>query len=136
MRRAVALAFAAAALCACASGSAGTSATGTALTVTYWADGANTAQRVQWTLRCNPPRGTLARAANACRKLATGGARLFAPVPKNVACTEIYGGPQVARVVGTVKGVRVWASLSRTNGCQISRWERLSPWLLPAGGAH
>jgi hypothetical protein len=136
MRRAVALVFAAAALCACASGSAGTTATGTALTVTYWEDGARTADRVQWTLRCNPPRGTLARAATACRKLATGGARLFAPVPKNVACTEIYGGPQVARVVGTVKGVRVWASLSRTNGCQIARWERLSPWLLPAGGVR
>jgi hypothetical protein len=134
MRGAVALAFAAAALCACASGSAGTSATGTALTVTYWADGANTAQRVQWTLRCNPPRGTLGRAATACRKLANGGARLFAGVPKDVACIQIYGGPQVARVVGAVKGVRVWASLSRTDGCQISRWDRLSPWLLPAGG--
>ncbi len=134
MRGAVALAFAAAALCACASGSAGTSATGTALTVTYWADGANTAARVQWTLRCNPPRGTLRRAATACRKLTTGGARLFAGVPQDVACTEIYGGPQVARVVGRVKGTRVWASLSRTNGCQIARWNRLSPWLLPAGG--
>ena len=136
MRGAVALAFAAAALCACASGSAGTSATGTALTVTYWEDGAKTADRVQWTLRCNPARGTLARAVNACRKLADGGARLFAPVPKDVACTEIYGGPQVARVVGSVKGDRIWASLSRTNGCQISRWERLSPWLLPSGGAR
>lgn len=136
MRGAVAIAFAAAALGACASGSAGTSATGTALTVTYWEDGARTADRVQWTLRCNPPRGTLARAANACRRLAIGGARLFAPISNDAVCTEIYGGPQVARVVGAVKGVRVWASLSRTNGCQIARWERLSPWLLPAGGVR
>src|SRR5688500_18453998 len=127
MRGAVALAFAAFALCACASGSAGTSATGTALTVTDWEDGANTADRVQWTLRCNPPRGTLGRPVTACRKLANGGAKLFAPVPRDVVCIQIYGGPQVARVVGTVKGIRVWASLSRTNGCQISRWDRLSP---------
>jgi hypothetical protein len=134
MRGAVALAFAAAALCACASGTAGTSATDTVLTVTYWEDGANKAERVQWTLRCNPPRGTLGRPAIACRKLAAGGAKLFAPVPDDAVCTEIYGGPQVARVVGTVKGKRVWANVSRTNGCQISRWDRLSPWLLPAGG--
>jgi hypothetical protein len=65
-----------------------------------------------------------------------GGTALFAPVPKNVACTEIYGGPQTARVIGAVKGNRVWASLSRTNGCEISRWDRLSPWLLPTGGAR
>jgi Subtilisin inhibitor-like len=136
MRGAVALAFAAAALCACAAGSAGTSATGTALTVTFWEDGAKTADRMQWTLRCNPPRGTLPRAPTACRKLAAGGAKLFAPVPDDAACTQIYGGPQVAKVVGTVKGVRVWARVNRTNGCQIERWERLSPWLLPAGSVR
>jgi hypothetical protein len=135
MRGAVALAFAAAALCACAPGSAGTTATGTALTVTYWGDGAQTADRVQWTLRCNPPRGTLGRAATACRKLANVGVRVFAPVGKNVGCTQIYGGPQVARVVGSVKGNRVWATFNRTDGCQISRWDRVSPWLLPTGGA-
>ena len=51
-----------------------------------------------------------------------------------MACTQIYGGPQMARVVGTIAGRRVWATFNRTDGCQISRWERLSPWLLPAGG--
>ena len=136
MRGAVALAFAAAALCACASGSAGTSATGTALTVAYWDDGAKRADRVQWTLRCNPPRGTLGRAATACKRLATGGIKFFAPVSRGVGCTQIYGGPQVARVIGSVKGNRVWASFSRTDGCQISRWDRVSPWLLPAGGVR
>ena len=50
-------------------------------------------------------------------------------------CTEIYGGPQTARVVGTLKGKRVWASFGRVNGCQISRWQGVSPWLLPPGGA-
>jgi hypothetical protein len=49
-------------------------------------------------------------------------------------CTEIYGGPQQARVVGTVKGQLVRATFSRTNGCEIARWQRISPWLVPPGG--
>jgi hypothetical protein len=49
-------------------------------------------------------------------------------------CTELYGGPQVALVVGSVQGRRVWARLQRRNGCEIARWSRVSPWLLPAGG--
>jgi hypothetical protein len=135
MRGAVSLALAVAALCACASGSAGTSQAATSLTISYWAEGPSTSPRVRWTLRCNPARGTLARPRVACRKLAAGGRRLFDGVPKNVACTQIYGGPQVARVVGVVRGVRVQAVLNRTDGCQIARWDRLSSWLLPAGGS-
>jgi hypothetical protein len=136
MRGLVGLAFGAVALAAGMTGSAGASpnASPTSLTVTFWSDGAKVSSRRQWTLRCAPPQGTLARPAVACRKLATGGTKLFAPTPKNVACTQIYGGPQVARVVGTVQGRRIWAKLSRTNGCEISRWDRLAPWLLPAGG--
>jgi hypothetical protein len=135
MRGLAGLALAAIALAACATGSATPQqASATSLTVTYWSQGPNVSKRQQWTLRCAPARGTLARPAVACRKLAAGGTKLFAPTPKNVACTEIYGGPQVAKVVGTVQGRRVWASLSRTNGCEISRWDRLSPWLLPSGG--
>jgi uncharacterized protein YceK len=133
MRVIAVLVLAVAALGTCASGSAGTSS-GTGLTVTYWEDSSRMADRTNWTLRCNPPRGTLARPAVACRRLAAAGVRLFAPLPRDVACTQIYGGPQMARVVGTIAGKRVWATFSRTDGCQISRWERLSPWLLPAGG--
>ena len=67
-------------------------------------------------------------------RLATGGVGLFAPTPRNIACTEIYGGPQRARIVGTVSGRRVWATFTRTNGCEIARWQRISPWLVPPGG--
>ena len=74
------------------------------------------------------------RPAVACRRLAAGGPKLFAPLPPNVVCTQIYGGPQKARVVGTVAGRRVRATFTRTDGCQISRWQALSPWLLPPGG--
>ena len=107
---------------------------GTALTVTYWENGANTSDRVTWTIRCNPARGTHPRPATACRRLEEGGWKLVAPVPASAICTEIYGGPQVARVVGVLQGRKVWARFSRENGCQISRWSRLSPWLFPAGG--
>ena len=87
-----------------------------------------------WTLRCDPARGTLARPARACARLAAGGPKLFAPLPPNAVCTEIYGGPQKARVVGVVDGKRVWSTFTRTNGCQIGRWQRISPWLVPPGG--
>jgi hypothetical protein len=113
----------------------------TALTITYWEKGLGSGvglpstDGVTWTLRCRPARGTLPRPGIACSRLAVGGWKLFAPVPKNVACTEIYGGPQVARISGLVNGKRVWATFSRTNGCNIARWNRISPWLLPRGGA-
>ncbi len=59
----------------------------------------------------------------------------FDPTPDDVACTEIYGGDDVARITGTVtvRGATrtVDASLSRVNGCEIDRWERLAS-LLPA----
>ena len=48
---------------------------------------------------------------------------------------QIYGGPQKAVVKGTIGGERIWSSFSRRNGCEIARWARFSPWLLPPGGA-
>jgi Subtilisin inhibitor-like len=124
----------AAALVACGSSSAAESASATSLTVTYWPNGKGANGKRTWTVACAPARGTLARPAFACRKLAAGGAKLFAPSNPYAACTQVYGGDQVARVVGTVKGQRVSTALSRRNGCEISRWARLSPWLLPPGG--
>jgi Subtilisin inhibitor-like len=114
--------------------SAGASAT-TALRVTYWKDSAVPTQSLTWTLRCNPPRGSLPQPVRACTRLAAGGAKLFAPLPMSVVCTEIYGGPQRARIMGTVNGRRIWATFARTNGCEIDRWQRISPWLVPPGGA-
>jgi hypothetical protein len=119
---------------AVAAGSQAGTSSSTSLRITYWKDSAKPAATVTWTLRCAPARGTLPRPAQACARLSTGGAKRFAPLPKNIVCTEIYGGPQRARVVGTVSGRRVWATFTRTNGCHIDRWQRLSPWLLPPGG--
>jgi hypothetical protein len=122
------------ALAVLAAGSAAGSSPRTALTVTYWEQGRAAGDKIVWTLACSPARGTLTHPGVACRRLAAGGRKLFAPVPKNVACTEIYGGPQEALVVGSVQGRRVWARFARRNGCEIARWSRISPWLLPPGG--
>jgi Subtilisin inhibitor-like len=119
---------------AVAAGATSTPASPTSLRITYWEDSAKPAESVTWTLRCDPARGSVAQPARACRKLAAGSVRLFAPTPKNAVCTEIYGGPQRARVVGTVNGKRIWATFTRSNGCEISRWQRISPWLVPPGG--
>lgn len=132
MRAPVLLAFGAIAIVGVTQALAVTSSE-TALRVTYWKNGNDAKATSTWTLRC-PRGGTLPRPAAACRRLARGGRTLFAPVPKNVVCTEIYGGPQKARVTGTVGGNRIWATFTRQNGCQIDRWNRLSPWLLPPGG--
>jgi Subtilisin inhibitor-like len=106
----------------------------TTLRITYWEDGSRTAANESWTLRCDPPRGTLPQPARACMRLASSRARVFAPTPQGMACTQIYGGPQKARVVGIVAGDRVWATFARADGCQIARWNRITPWLVPPGG--
>ena len=64
----------------------------------------------------------------------SGGRAPFAPLPPDTVCTEIYGGPQRARVTGLLDGRHVWATFTRSNGCHIARWAKLSPWLLPPGG--
>jgi hypothetical protein len=77
------------------------------------------------TLHCGPAGGTLPRAADACTRLAKLRAP-FAPVPTGMMCTQIYGGPQVARVKGTFRGHEVRATFNRRGGCEITRWNRVS----------
>jgi hypothetical protein len=133
MRAALSAVVVTGALIATVSALAGTSSE-TSLRITYWEDLAKPLARVTWTLRCDPAGGTLRRPARACTRLAAVGTEAFAPTPKNVVCTEIYGGPQKARIVGTVEGRRVWATFTRANGCEVERWSRISPWLVPPGG--
>jgi hypothetical protein len=60
----------------------------------------------------------------ACRRLAGLTAEQLAPVPAGTACTQIYGGPGVARVTGELRGRRVDARFELSNGCEIERWDR------------
>ena len=107
----------------------------TALRIVYVEDAKRPSERMRWSLRCDPVGGTLPRREAACHELSRVGWRAFAPVPADTACTEIFGGPQIAIVSGRVDGHRVWARLSRVDGCQIARWKRV-PSLLPAGGVR
>ena len=94
-----------------------------------------TTDRTQtWTLTCDPPGGDHPAPAAACGALA-GVRDPFAPLPADVVCTEVYGGPQTARITGTYRGARVDLALSRTDGCRIAQWDRLGPLLPgPVGG--
>ena len=90
------------------------------------------------TLTCNPDgtaegTGYLADVAGeACALIGTEAAvAAFAPVGDDVACTEEYGGDDVARLeITTVDGTTV-VELNRTNGCEIDRWNALQG-ILPA----
>ena len=95
----------------------------TSLHVTVWPHGPDGPKRA-WTLRCTPVAGTLPHRAAACRRLLRM-TRPFRPVPKDAACTEIYGGPQTAFVTGRLRGRRVRASFNRHDGCEIGRWDRV-----------
>lgn len=48
------------------------------------------------------------------------------PDPTRV-CTQQYGGPEIAVVTGWFDDQEVNASFSRTDGCEISRWQALAP---------
>jgi hypothetical protein len=57
----------------------------------------------------------------------------FEPTPDDVACTELFGGPETATISGTLSGEQVEGRFSRQNGCEIARWEKVSALLAEAG---
>jgi hypothetical protein len=84
-----------------------------------------------WTLTCGEPvEGTHPEVAAVCAHLRTL-EHPFAPLPPDVICTEQYGGPQTAHVLGRWDGQPVDLELSRVDGCRISQWDALVP-LVPA----
>jgi hypothetical protein len=48
-------------------------------------------------------------------------------------CTQLYGGPQTARITGTFGAQDVARSLKRTNGCEIADWKQADALLAPSG---
>ncbi|MGY1607186.1 MULTISPECIES: SSI family serine proteinase inhibitor [unclassified Geodermatophilus] len=133
--RTLVLAVALVALAGCAERGSGTSGPGTAtappgdeLVVEVDPGDGGTAER--YTLTCGEtPGGDHPDPGAACAHLA-GLEDPFAPLPADVACTEVYGGPQTARVTGSWDGAPVDVALSRTDGCLIEQWDGLGP-LLP-----
>ncbi|MDQ3068019.1 MAG: subtilase-type protease inhibitor, partial [Actinomycetota bacterium] len=111
-----------------------TAPTGTQLTISYWPAGKAEGGKRTWSVRCAPAAGTLPKPGIACRKL---GAMTnpFAPLQKDLMCTDIYGGPQVALIKGTFRGRAISVLLQARNGCEIARFEKLK-FLVPLyGGA-
>lgn len=84
----------------------------------------------EWTLKCDPPGGSHPKAKQACATLSKVKTP-FAATPKNQMCTQIFGGPQQARIEGTWHSTKVDATFNRKNGCEIKRWNALKPVLNP-----
>ena len=76
------------------------------------------------------PAGDLPDPAAACAQLA-GQPDPFAALSADTMCTQLFGGPQTAHVTGRWAGEPVDLQLSRTDGCRIAQWDRLSA-LLPS----
>jgi len=88
-----------------------------------------------YSLVCDPAGGDHPDPGAACRLLS----ELkdpFAPVPPDAMCTEIYGGPQTATVTGMLRGEPVKAQFSRTDGCEIARWDKHAALLVESGGVE
>ena len=100
----------------------------TSVEVALWPNGREEGSPRTAVLTCDPPGGSHEQAEEACAALIEQEDAL-APVPGNVACTQIFGGPQEAQVAGVVRGREVHARFSRNNGCEIDRWDRLTPLL-------
>ncbi len=101
------------------------------LTVRY-DDAAGRAHRATLTCRGERARATgwLARSpVRACRRAR----KLPAPPPQGAICTQVYGGPQRARITGRVGSRRIDRALKRTDGCRIDEWDRMVP-LVPRVG--
>jgi hypothetical protein len=109
-------------LAGCGSDGAGSSAEPRYdVTIVFWPEGAEGESR-QATLRCDPDGGTHSDPNGACDTLLENEDALES-VAGDVACTQIYGGDQLA----TITGAGVQASFSRVNGCEIARWDALRP---------
>jgi hypothetical protein len=104
----------------------------TELTVRFMPEGPAGPAR-EATLTCDPPGGSHPKPEAACTVLASN-ADALVPVPADVACTQIYGGPQQAVIAGTFRGHRIWTLVKATDGCQIARAKRLA-FLLPGFSA-
>jgi hypothetical protein len=84
-------------------------------------------------LRCDGARaradGFLRRvgAARACRHARRIASFLARRPARGRACTQIYGGPERARLTGRIGTRRIDRRLARTDGCRIADYDRVVP---------
>jgi hypothetical protein len=91
------------------------------LTITYWPEGTDGPSSTA-TLTCDPNSGTHPDVDHACAAIDAHPEALH-PAPLDTACTQIYGGDQVA----TIEGSALEATFNRSDGCEIARWDALAP---------
>ncbi|WP_059010333.1 SSI family serine proteinase inhibitor [Streptomyces specialis] len=77
-------------------------------------------------LTCAPAGGDHPEPADACAAIERAAAP-FEPVSADTLCTYMYGGPATATIEGVWEGQPVQAEFSRSNGCEIARWDALVP---------
>ena len=65
----------------------------------------------------------------ACLAVAELEASDFDPPPADQACTELFGGPDIATLQGEINGEEVDVELTRSNGCEIERFDAAVPLL-------
>jgi hypothetical protein len=99
-----------------------TPGTQTVLQIRAWPNGKSRAAPREWRLHCDLAGGTHPAPEKACEQLFDL-ADPFAPTPGDAICAEVYGGPAVAEVEGLFRGESVDAKFSRTNACEIARWD-------------
>ena len=103
----------------------------TQLTVRVDPDGDGPEQAKQATISCDQERAERGGPCATAGKLRPAD---FEPTPGDVACTELFGGPETATVAGTLRREAVDARFSRQDGCEIARWEKVSALLAEATG--
>jgi hypothetical protein len=113
-----------AALAGCGSEAPTASGPATNLLVTVDADGTGPEAPKQLRVRCDAE-----RTDDACEDIANMPPGTWEPVKPRRVCTDIFGGPEVARVSGTLAGAPLSAKFSRQNGCEVTRWTLAAPLL-------
>jgi hypothetical protein len=96
----------------------------TKLTLRVDGDGSGPTKALTLELACAKPDEN-----DACAAASKLSAADLAPTPADTACTQIYGGPETASIKGTLNGEPVDATFKRTDGCEIKRWDTVSPLL-------
>lgn len=76
---------------------------------------------------------TIARSA--CRRARSQADFLAARPDPSRTCTEIFGGPQKARITGTIGDRKISRRFARSDGCALADWERARPLLPKTRGA-
>jgi hypothetical protein len=97
----------------------------TALRVVADADGSGPERAETLRVTCRSS-GDRRRACRILRRLPR---EVFSPREQPEVCTQQWGGPQTARVVGRLRGRQIDLRFDLADGCAISQWELAAPLL-------